>query len=90
MDSWGRTPLEEGVVSVWVHGPTGKDAPLPEKSLREKQEWRKTVSACIWGGRDGAGAWGGGPFWGNQRDQPSSGAEIPLETLVSMEGPGAR
>lgn len=42
-------------------------------------------------GRPGWG-WGlgGGPFWGNQRDQPSSGAEIPLETLVSMEGPGAR
>ena len=36
VDSWGRTPLEKGVVSVWVHGSRGKDAPLPEKSLREK------------------------------------------------------
>lgn len=35
-----------------------------------------------------------GPGWTllgkSEKNQPCSGAEIPLETLVSMEGPGAR
>ena len=77
VDSWAAPLWRREQCQCGYAAPEGKDALLPEESLRENQEWRKTVSACLWGVRDGVGAgvdpsgeireksalfWGGDPF----------------------------
>lgn len=86
----GRTPLEEGVVSVWVLGPRGQGcSPSREEASREPGVKEDGERLSL-----GSPGWGWGLGWTllgkSEKDQPCSGAEIPLETLVSMEGPGAR
>lgn len=46
---WGHTLLEEGVQPGRVPGSSQQESSPLGKSLWENLEWRKAVSACLWG-----------------------------------------
>ena len=65
----------------------GRDPPLWEKSLWENLEWRKAVSACLWG----VWEWGQGlgrALRGNGTLQRCPGTDMPLRSLGWGAGGG--